>query len=731
MRAVQWSKWGLIVMLLLAVWNVGQAQDSLGMHHVATLGYWSSANDIQMVGDLAYVMGGLSGLHIMSLADPANPVEVARYTRPQMVNYCGVYVTGNRAYLSLYDTGVVLDVSDPANLTALGVWDAGSISDISLVHGDIAIARSDEGIPYILDVSNPANVHYIGDFTEELGPIAIGMAGEYLCMLGWPGGVVLYDISDPTQPQRVAACDTTSRAASGTISGNYAYLAAAELHIIDLTNPLQPALVAECNSDTLSWDVTVTGAHAIISPCELHIWNVADPAHPVFEGALEYPYPGANGHWFTKISSSGNLVCAQGWGGNTAASAIDISNPTEPAIVSEFGNYGILKQLVISGTVGYVADFWGGLRTIDLTDPTHISELANMHELSSMVWSVAIRGNYAYKAVGYWGLKMVDVSNPAQLDSIWGLNLPQMVNILKVLTVGDYLYAFDFYAGGVSHLLTFDLTNPQVPELVNSLAIPQLSEGGVFGVTASNDYLYFVQYNYFRIYSLANPAAPQLVGSCGLPVPNLYAHGRRVAVTDNYAYVANCGGGVVIVNIANPSSPTVVTSVQGYYGEVAVSENILIADNPYSGIDVMDISNPTNPAIIGHYSTYEYLDDMDIQGQYLFTLSESDFRAYRVDALNAIESPAEITPHEFTLYPCYPNPFNSSTVIRFYLPYTENAKLTIYNVTGRQEKVLADEVLSAGEHRVTFDGSTLSSGVYFIYLEASNRALTEKMVLLK
>ena len=39
MRAVNLSTWGLIAMLFLAVWNVGQAQDSLGMHYVATLDY--------------------------------------------------------------------------------------------------------------------------------------------------------------------------------------------------------------------------------------------------------------------------------------------------------------------------------------------------------------------------------------------------------------------------------------------------------------------------------------------------------------------------------------------------------------------------------------------------------------------------------------------------------------------------------------------------------------------
>jgi hypothetical protein len=80
MRTAPLSRWGIFAVLFLSVWSIGQAQDSLGIHHVGTLEYWDYANDIQMVGDLVYVMGGLSGLHIISLADPANPVEIGRYT---------------------------------------------------------------------------------------------------------------------------------------------------------------------------------------------------------------------------------------------------------------------------------------------------------------------------------------------------------------------------------------------------------------------------------------------------------------------------------------------------------------------------------------------------------------------------------------------------------------------------------------------------------------------------
>jgi hypothetical protein len=147
-------------------------------------------------------------------------------------------------------------------------------------------------------------------------------------------------------------------------------------------------------------------------------------------------------------------------------------------------------------------------------------------------------------------------------------------------------------------------------------------------------------------------------------------------------------------------------------------------------IYIMDISDPVYPQYIGHYNIIEEMRDMEIYGSCLLTVSPNKFSVYQVDALSGVQPP-EVTSHEFALYPCYPNPFNPSTVIRFSLPHAEQAKLTIYDVTGRQVQVLANEVLDSGEHHVTFSSTNLASGVYFIRLEAGHQIQTAKIVMLK
>jgi hypothetical protein len=64
----------------------------------------------------------------------------------------------------------------------------------------------------------------------------------------------------------------------------------------------------------------------------------------------------------------------------------------------------------------------------------------------------------------------------------------------------------------------------------------------------------------------------------------------------------------------------------------------------------------------------------------------------------------------------YPNPFNPVTKINYLLPQDGNVKLQVFDITGRLVTTLADEVKVAGSYTASWDGSNLSSGVYFVRL---------------
>ena len=89
-------------------------------------------------------------------------------------------------------------------------------------------------------------------------------------------------------------------------------------------------------------------------------------------------------------------------------------------------------------------------------------------------------------------------------------------------------------------------------------------------------------------------------------------------------------------------------------------------------------------------------------------------------------------PKEFVLHQNYPNPFNPSTTIRFNLPKSAKATLTVYNMLGQKVAVLVEnEVFTAGEHSMSFEGGNLSTGVYIYRLEADDFTSYQKMILQK
>ena len=88
-------------------------------------------------------------------------------------------------------------------------------------------------------------------------------------------------------------------------------------------------------------------------------------------------------------------------------------------------------------------------------------------------------------------------------------------------------------------------------------------------------------------------------------------------------------------------------------------------------------------------------------------------------------------PVEYSLSQNYPNPFNPETVIEFALQSQLKVSLIVYNLRGEKVAQLINRNMPAGMHRVNWDASNVSSGIYFYRLQAGDFVQTRKMVLLK
>ena len=94
--------------------------------------------------------------------------------------------------------------------------------------------------------------------------------------------------------------------------------------------------------------------------------------------------------------------------------------------------------------------------------------------------------------------------------------------------------------------------------------------------------------------------------------------------------------------------------------------------------------------------------------------SSGGFWSLPLEIITNVENmPSTVVPKEFKLDQNFPNPFNPSTTIQFAVPSQSEVKLTLFDIMGREVAMLVDDEYSAGEYKVLFEATELSSGTYF------------------
>ncbi|MDP8200962.1 MAG: FlgD immunoglobulin-like domain containing protein [Candidatus Tenebribacter burtonii] len=137
-----------------------------------------------------------------------------------------------------------------------------------------------------------------------------------------------------------------------------------------------------------------------------------------------------------------------------------------------------------------------------------------------------------------------------------------------------------------------------------------------------------------------------------------------------------------------------------------------------------------------------YLDANVPAGTYEYELTalyDGGWESEMSDPVEIIHDPTNagnILPLVTELHDNYPNPFNPETTIKFSLNTTERTLIEVYNIKGEKVKTLVDENLSAGQHSIIWNGTddagkSVSSGVYFYKIYATDYTSVKKMILLK
>ncbi|MCB2199543.1 T9SS type A sorting domain-containing protein [bacterium] len=179
------------------------------------------------------------------------------------------------------------------------------------------------------------------------------------------------------------------------------------------------------------------------------------------------------------------------------------------------------------------------------------------------------------------------------------------------------------------------------------------------------------------------------------------------------------------INIAYDASGTLFAAVEVQINANGLQQTRLLSSGD-DGDSFSDIT-PTLPQVPFRFSSVTKLRAgsdgsmmaLTNHGLYLNTLTV------------AAEEQAASAPIRFELAQNHPNPFNPSTTISFTIPQSGFAKVSVFDLLGRQVATLLDAPVSAGQHQIQFNGASIPSGVYFYRLEAVGMTDTRKMLLVK
>ncbi|HLG31794.1 MAG TPA: YCF48-related protein [Ignavibacteriaceae bacterium] len=143
--------------------------------------------------------------------------------------------------------------------------------------------------------------------------------------------------------------------------------------------------------------------------------------------------------------------------------------------------------------------------------------------------------------------------------------------------------------------------------------------------------------------------------------------------------------------------------------------------------NLLEFINGNGTTTLTHH--YQFTDRVETSGNYYYKLKQLDYNG-NFNYSNTLEVNI-ISPSGFELSQNFPNPFNSSTTIRYQLPKDNFISLKVYDVLGNEIKTLIEGNKKAGYYSIAFSTTDLSSGIYFFQLRTEDFVSTKKMVLLK
>jgi len=545
---------------------------------------------------------------------------------------------------------VIWDVSDPFNPKRKGLACTGGFCIGALwVQGNLLLGGNNMGRFTIFDISDIEKPTPVGWFRGN-GRCVVASRNYAFDV---SGKLVVWDISDPRSPKKVA--ESLDGAVGFSMTGSHAnpqvtatddYLVGAAgsgLRVLDVKALPELKLLADhpipVRCLELKGDRLYVG-HGNL----LQVFDFRDPKRPALLGRCYLPWG------FNALTVEGGTLYTGGHG----VQVVDISNPEDPRLLGSCGQLyfitgntaqNTVHSIVANGDVVYTAQPGWGLAAFDVSDKANpeplIGDPLETLAMGGDFTGIAVRGNFAFSANNWCGVRVVDISDPERPRHIFNTKLFDSGAALGV-AANDELFA---YHAAVTGMMVFDYSDPQnIREVGRPQPQPQPPPGSGIGgsryVCLRGNYLY----SGYEVMDLAYPFKPTTVAKVpgslktglsgrylctkgmvidvGTPwEPKVVAkgvealhggspwYGRGFHTTRDLAF-SSTRAALLITDITDPARPRLLSqrSIPHMVVDVCVQGHYAYVSTYYGGVEIVDVSDPARPKLVDHFEYGPFWD---------------------------------------------------------------------------------------------------------------------------
>ncbi len=612
---------------------------------ITRVGQWPGhqrgpVQDVQTVGNRAYLALGTGGLAIYDVSDPASPRPLGGTATPGIST--SIQIVGNLAYVADGPIGMrILDISNPTNITVVGFFDTrGMGRDVSSpstydghvyrlqVVGNLAYITfqvlSKETRLIILNVSQPNQIVLAGYY--QLPPyqgLDLAVVGSRAFVVSGFRLVVL-DVSDPTRIKELGT-DRNENFATGPLAvhhlvgqTNIALVSTSDgkFKALDTTIPTNITLASSLQIDGRVNRFEVQDGRAYLADERgfVHVLDVSDPTRMTKLSTI------TNGGALTSIRFRDSRAYVGA--GVDGLHILDLSQPTNASRLGTIITKGFSSGVQVVGNSVYLADGPGGLRVFDVSNPTTPRLSATIKTAGEAI-GVTVRGGFAYVAEGAAGVEVFDVADPTNAFKSAAFNTPGFAS--SITLAGTNAYVVD----GDSGLQVLDVSQPgRLAQVGTYTGLPACE------VAVAENYAYLavstaLVFHYLGLgVDMLDIGILTNIQSRGFyyTLDSMFSFrpisGTRMIVekAGNYLYAAD-NWSLRVLDITNPTNFV----FRGGYGSFKMRPMKLRVSGEYvflmregAGLQVLDLSNITNISLLGQYTALGNSQDLQLDGDLVY-----------------------------------------------------------------------------------------------------------------